>query len=100
MPRAASMGKLKRIGYLARAAALAAVLGVIEIVSNPRGRRVLGGLTLAVAAGVFVMARPIRSVQPGEAARRVNKLTGGVTILGEGWAWVVPLVSAMRAHSL
>jgi regulator of protease activity HflC (stomatin/prohibitin superfamily) len=94
------MGKLKRIGYLARAAALAAVLGVIEIVSNPRGRRVLGGIMLAVVAGTFVMARPIRSVQPGEAAVRVNKLTGGVTILDEGWAWVVPFVHEMRTYPL
>jgi len=94
------MGKLKRIGYLARAAALAAVLGVIEIVSNPRGRRVLGSITIAVLVGSFVMARPIRSVAPGDAAVRVNKLTGGVTILDEGWAWVIPFVHELRTYPL
>ena len=44
------MSKLKRIGYLIKATALACVLGVIEMVQTQRGRRVLGALTL-VAAG-------------------------------------------------
>jgi regulator of protease activity HflC (stomatin/prohibitin superfamily) len=92
--------KLKRLGYLAKAAMLAAVLGVIEIVSTRRGRRVLGGITLAVIFAAFVIARPIRSIAPGEAAVRVDRLTGGVTILDEGWAWVIPFVHDMRTYPL
>jgi regulator of protease activity HflC (stomatin/prohibitin superfamily) len=50
------MGKFKvvakRVGYLAKAMALASVLGVIEIVTSQRARRVLGAVVLAaVAAG-------------------------------------------------
>ncbi len=92
--------KLKRVGILARAAALATVLGVIEIISSKRGRRMLGGITIAVLVGAFVMARPIRSIAPGEAAVRVDRLTGGVTVLDEGWAWVIPFVHDLRTYPL
>ena len=89
-----------RAGYLLKATALACVLGVIEMVQTQRGRRVLGALTLvAVVAGALV-ARPIRSVPPGEAAVRVNRLTGGVTILDEGWIAVVPGVHEFRRYPL
>ncbi|HEX3475582.1 MAG TPA: SPFH domain-containing protein [Kofleriaceae bacterium] len=91
---------LKRIGYLLKATALACVLGVIEMVQTQRGRRVLGGLTLvAVVVGALV-TRPIRSVPPGEAAVRVNRLTGGVTVLDEGWIVVVPGVHEFRRYPL
>ena len=42
---------LRRIGYLAKAVALACVLGVIEIVQTQRGRRLLGALTLIALFG-------------------------------------------------
>jgi regulator of protease activity HflC (stomatin/prohibitin superfamily) len=91
---------LKRIGYLLKATALACVLGVIEMVQTQRGRRVLGALTLvAVVVGALV-ARPIRSVPPGEAAVRVNQWTGAITILDEGWIAVVPGVHEFRRYPL
>ncbi len=91
---------LSRIGYLLKATALACVLGVIEMVKTQRGRRVLGALTLvAVVVGALV-TRPIRSVPPGEAAVRVNRLTGSVTILDEGWIAVVPGVHEFRRYPL
>ncbi len=91
---------LSRIGYLLKATALACVLGVIEMVQTQRGRRVLGALTLvAVVVGALV-TRPIRSVPPGEAAVRVNRLTGSVTILDEGWIAVVPGVHEFRRYPL
>ncbi|HTJ40586.1 MAG TPA: SPFH domain-containing protein [Kofleriaceae bacterium] len=93
-------GWLKKIGYLAKATALAAVLGVIEMVQNPRGRRVLGVLALVALVGAFVLARPIRSIPPGEAAVRVNRITGGVTVLDEGWAIVIPGVHEFRTYPL
>lgn len=91
---------LRRTGYLIKATALACVLGVIEMVQTQRGRRVLGALTVtAVVAGVAV-ARPVRAVPPGEAGVRVNRLTGGVTILDEGWIVVVPGVHEFRRYPL
>jgi regulator of protease activity HflC (stomatin/prohibitin superfamily) len=91
---------LKRAGYLTKATALACVLGVIEIVQTQRGRRLLGALTLVTVVGGLVIARPIRSVAPGEAAVRVNRVTGGVAILDEGWAFVVPGVHEFRRYPL
>jgi len=78
------VGWFKKLGYLARATALAAVLGVIEMVSSSRGRRVLGVIALTATVVAFVFARPIRSIPAGEAAVRVNRLTGGVSVLDEG----------------
>jgi regulator of protease activity HflC (stomatin/prohibitin superfamily) len=91
---------VKKVGYLAKATALAAVLGVIELVQNPRGRRVLGVLVLVATVTVFVWSKPIRSIPPGEAAVRVNRLTGGVTVLDEGWAIVLPGVHEFRTYPL
>jgi regulator of protease activity HflC (stomatin/prohibitin superfamily) len=91
---------MNRAGYLVKATLLAAVLGVIELVQSPRGRRVLAVITLATLVVGFVIARPIRSVPPGEAAVRVNRLTGGVTVLDEGWAISLPLVHEFRRYPL
>lgn len=91
---------LKRAGYLIKATALACVLGIIEMVQTQRGRRMLGALTLVALVGGLVIARPVRSVAPGEAAVRVNRLTGGVAILDEGWAFVIPGVHEFRRYPL
>jgi len=91
---------VKKVGYLVRATALAAVLGVIELVQNPRGRRLLGVLVLGALTAALVLARPIRSVAPGEAAVRVNRLTGGVDVLDEGWAVVIPGLHEFRRYPL
>ena len=93
-------GWLKKIGYLAKATALAAVLGVIELVQSKRGRRVLGLCLVGALATLFVLARPIRSIPPGEAAVRVNRITGGVTVLDEGWAVVLPGIHEFRTYPL
>jgi regulator of protease activity HflC (stomatin/prohibitin superfamily) len=91
---------VKRMSYLLRATAWAAVLGIIETVGSTRGRRVLGLLTLGGLATLFVLSRPIRSVEPGEVGIRVNRLTGGVSQLREGWVWVVPGLHKMRRYPL
>ncbi len=93
-------GGVKKVGYLVRATALAAVLGVIELVQNPRGRRILGMLALVALITAFIWAKPIRSISPGEAAVRVNRLTGGVTVLDEGWAIVIPGLHEFRRYPL
>lgn len=93
-------GGLKRAGYLARAALWAALLGLIEMVQSRRGRRLLAVMVLGGLAVTLVAARPVRTVRPGEAAVRVNRLTGGVGILHEGWAMVLPGVHEFRRYPL
>ncbi len=91
---------LVRVGVLIRAAGWATLLGILEMLQNKRGRRVLAVLALGAITVGFVVARPIRSIAPGEAAVRVNMMTGGVTVLDEGWAVVVPFVHEFRRYPL
>ena len=65
-----------------------------------RGRRVLGVLALVGGVAVVVLGNPVRTISPGEAAVRVNRVTGGVTVLGEGWAMVIPVVHEFRRYPL
>jgi regulator of protease activity HflC (stomatin/prohibitin superfamily) len=91
---------LKKAGYLCRATAWAAVLGVIEMVGSPRGRRVLAVLALGSLVAGVSLSEPIRTVPPGEVGIRVNRLTGQVTQLGEGWAWILPGIHTLRCYPL
>lgn len=91
---------LFKIVTLAKATALAATLGVIEMIQSSRGRRVLAVLALTAITAGFVLARPIRSIPAGTAAVRVNRLTGGMTILEEGWAIALPGIHSLRTYPL
>jgi regulator of protease activity HflC (stomatin/prohibitin superfamily) len=91
---------LVRVGVLLRAAGWATLLGIIETLQTKRGRRVLGVLALGGLTIAVIVAKPIRSIAPGEAAVRVNLMTGGVTVLDEGWVFVVPLVHDFRRYPL
>ncbi len=93
-------GLFKRIGYLTRAAGWAVVLGVIETVSSTRGRGILGVLALAGLATLFVMSHPLQSVEPGEVGIRINRLTGGVSELREGWIMMLPGLHKLRRYPL
>src|SRR5262245_29492385 len=90
----------RRIGYLLRAAGLAAILGVIEMVQSKRGRRELGVLLIGGVAAALVVAQPIRAIGSDEAAVRVNRLTGGLTVMREGWAIVLPGLHEFRRYPL
>ena len=92
--------RLKKVGYLIRATLWAAVLGIIEMVGSERGRRVLGVVTLAGLTLGFVYMKPIRTINPGEVGVRVNRLTGHIGQIREGWAWVVPGVHELRRFPL
>jgi regulator of protease activity HflC (stomatin/prohibitin superfamily) len=94
------IGFLKRIGYLTKACAWAVLLGVIEMVTTRRGRRILAVVGIVGAGTLFVLARPIRGIGPGEIGVRTNRMTGGVSLLGEGWGWVLPGVHELRSYSL
>ena len=92
--------RLAKVGYLIRATCWAAVLGVIELVQNERGRRILAVLSLCALAGGFIYMKPIRTINPGEVGVRVNRVTGHIGQLHEGWAVVLPGVHELRRFPL
>ena len=89
-----------KIYVFVRAAAAAVVLGMIEIFGSPRGRRLLGVGALIGSALLLVLRPPMRVVAPGEVGVRVNRLTGGITVVGEGPAMVLPLLQELRRYPL
>jgi len=91
---------VKRMGYLVRAAGWATVLGVIETIQSRRGRRVLAVVALAGIALLVWTLDPIRTVDPGQVGVRINKLTGNVSELREGWAIAVPGLHRIRTYPL
>jgi regulator of protease activity HflC (stomatin/prohibitin superfamily) len=92
--------RLAKIGYLIRATCWAAVLGVIELVQNERGRRILAVLSLCALTAGFVYMKPVRTINPGEVGVRVNRVTGHIGQLHEGWAIVLPGVHELRRFPL
>jgi regulator of protease activity HflC (stomatin/prohibitin superfamily) len=90
----------RKSGVLVRATAWATVLGILETVGSERGRRVLALVTLVGAAAGFIALKPMRTISPGEVGVRINRLTGGVSTLHEGWAWALPMVHDMRLFPL
>jgi regulator of protease activity HflC (stomatin/prohibitin superfamily) len=88
--------RLKKMGYLVRATLWAAVLGIMELVQSERGRRVLALLVIGGLGVGFVAMKPIRTINPGEVGVRINRLTGHVGQLHEGWAVVLPGVHELR----
>ncbi len=90
----------RKVTLLARAAAWATMLGILEMVGSERGRRVLALVVLAGAGTAFVLVKPIRSISPGEVGVRVNRMTGHVSTLHEGWVWALPVVHDLRLFPL
>jgi len=83
-----------------RAAVAAVVLGCIEVFGSPRGRRYLGGAALVGCALLLVFRPPVQVVAPGEVGVRINRLTGGVSVVPEGPTLMLPLVHELRRYSL
>lgn len=46
--------------------------------------------------GYLIYMKPIRTINPGEVGLRVNRVTGHVAQLHEGWAVVLPGVHELR----
>ena len=67
-----------------RAAGAAVVLGCIEVFSSPRGRRYLGGAALVGCALLLVFRPPVQVVASGEVGVRINRLTGGISVVPSG----------------
>ena len=89
-----------RIYVLCRAAIAAVTLGMIETFGSPRGLRLLAVGALIGSCLLFVVRPPVRVVAPGEVGVRVNRLTGGIAVVPEGPAMVLPLVQDLRRFPL
>ncbi|HET6148647.1 MAG TPA: SPFH domain-containing protein [Polyangia bacterium] len=88
-------------GYVfVRAGAAAVVLGLIETFGSPRGRRLLAVGVLIGGVLLLVLRPPVQVVAAGEVGVRVNRLSGGLTVLADGPSLVLPLVHELRRYSL
>ena len=85
-----------KIYVFVRAAVAAVALGMIETFGSPRGRRLLAVGALIGSALLLVLRPPVRVVAPGEVGVRINRLTGNISVLGEGPAMVLPLLQELR----
>ncbi|AKJ06046.1 regulator of protease activity HflC (stomatin/prohibitin superfamily) [Archangium gephyra] len=65
-----------------------------------RGRRVMAGLAVTGLVAGTVAARPLCMIEPGEVGIRVNRLTGNVSELHEGWSLLLPEVHRLSRYSL
>jgi regulator of protease activity HflC (stomatin/prohibitin superfamily) len=96
--------RLKKIAsrfyVFTRAAGAAVVLGCIEVFGSPRGRRYLAAASLVGCALLLVFRPPVQVVAPGEVGVRINRLTGGVSVVPGGPTLMVPLVHELRRYSL
>ncbi len=84
----------------ARAGFAAVALGLIETFGSPRGRRLLAVGALLGGALLLVLRPPVQTVAPGDVGVRLNRLTGGVTVVSEGPTIVLPLVNELRRYTL
>src|SRR5579863_4734880 len=89
-----------KIYVFIRAAGAAIVLGCIEVFGSPRGRRYLGGAALVGCALLMVLRPLMQMVAPGEVGVRINRLTGGVSVVPSGPTLMVPLVHELRRYDL
>jgi len=89
-----------KIYVFVRAAVAAVVLGMIETFGSPRGRRLLAVGAMIGSALLLVLRPPVRVVAPGEVGVRINRLTGNISVLGEGPAMVLPLLQELRRFPL
>jgi regulator of protease activity HflC (stomatin/prohibitin superfamily) len=101
MGRLRSVGAFfRKSGVLAQAAAWATVLGILETVGSERGRRVLAVVAIVGGAASLALAKPVRSIAPGEVGVRTNRLTGSVAMLREGWVVDLPAIHELRLFPL
>jgi regulator of protease activity HflC (stomatin/prohibitin superfamily) len=83
-----------------RAAGAALVLGCIEVFGSARGRRYLTAASLVGLAVLIWFRPPVQVVPSGEVGVRINRVTGGVSVVSEGPTLVVPLMQELRRYSL
>src|SRR3954470_2240466 len=91
---------IARIYVFFRAAIAAVALGLIETFGSAHGRRLLAVGAMIGSALLLILRPPMRVVAPGEVGVRINRLTGGISVLSEGPAIVLPLLQEMRRYPL
>jgi regulator of protease activity HflC (stomatin/prohibitin superfamily) len=93
--------QLSRKGIVFVRAGFAAVaLGLIETFGSPRGRRLLAVGVLLGGVVLMVLRPPLQTIAPGDVGVRINRLTGGLSVVGEGPAIVLPLLNDLRRYTL
>jgi regulator of protease activity HflC (stomatin/prohibitin superfamily) len=90
----------RQVVVFVRAGFAAVTLGLIETFGSPRGRRLLAVGVLLGGILLLVLRPPVQTVGAGEVGVRVNRLTGGIGIVSEGPAVVVPLLHDLRHYTL
>jgi regulator of protease activity HflC (stomatin/prohibitin superfamily) len=91
---------LGRSAVLVRAGIAAVTLGLIELFTSVRGRRALAIVLLGGSAVLLVWRPPVRTVEAGTIGVRTNHLTGGLALMSEGPALVLPFVHDLRRFPL
>jgi hypothetical protein len=89
-----------KIYVFVRAAAAAVALGCIETFASPRHRRYLAAGFIAGAVLLFVLRPPVQVVPAGEVGVRLNRLTGGLSVIPEGPTLILPVVHELRRYPL
>jgi regulator of protease activity HflC (stomatin/prohibitin superfamily) len=84
-------GAGRKVVVFVRAGFAAVALGLIETFGSPRGRRLLAVGVLIGGVALLILRPPLQTIAPGDVGVRVNRLTGGIGIVGEGPAIVLPL---------
>jgi regulator of protease activity HflC (stomatin/prohibitin superfamily) len=97
---AATRALLARALVVGRAGLAAASLGLIDLFTSVRGRRVLALLALGGVGALLAWRPPLRTVEAGSLGVRVNRVTGAVAALPEGPALILPLVHELRVYPL
>jgi regulator of protease activity HflC (stomatin/prohibitin superfamily) len=90
----------RKVVVFVRAGFAAVALGLIETFGSPRGRRLLAAGVILGGVLLLVLRPPVQTVAAGEVGVRVNRLTGGIGVVNEGPAVVLPLLQELRHYSL
>ena len=90
----------RKVVVFVRAGFAAVALGMIETFGSPRGRRLLAAGVILGGILLLVLRPPVQTVGAGEVGVRVNRLTGGIGVVPEGPAVVLPLLHELRHYTL
>jgi len=93
-------GAAQKTYVFVRAAAAAVVLGCIEVFGSARHRRYLAAGFIAGAVLLVILRPPLQVVPAGEVGERINRLTGGLSVVPEGPAMILPFVHELRRYPL
>jgi regulator of protease activity HflC (stomatin/prohibitin superfamily) len=88
----------KRFLVLVRAGWAAVTLGIVEIFTSARGRRVLALAALGGTTFLLVKHPPVTTIEPGTLGVRINRLTGSLAVVPEGPAVILPGVHDLRRY--